>query len=463
MLKELDIQPLKKKKTRLTTYVKRFLADTLTPVSAYLRLRDHFKGSALLESTDFRSIENCRSFIGLEPLDDASFLINGKHEGNVIEHLQQFIQQFQPNYQSDYQGFNGVFGHTNFEAVQYFDTLHFDIAKQDIEIPLMHYCLYRYIICFNHFNDELFLLENAPEGQACTLDKIVTLMNSGRMGTYDFETIGDESSNLSDDEFKALVRVGKHHCKVGDVFQIVFSRRFSQRFKGDDFNVYRILRSINPSPYLFYFDYGSYKIMGSSPEAQMIIEQGMASVNPIAGTYRRTGDDEQDRKNAEKLLQDPKEVSEHIMLVDLARNDLSRHAKQVKVEKLKEVQFFSHVIHLVSKVQGRLTPGTNPVQVFGDTFPAGTLSGAPKYKAIELIEQYEKTARTFYGGAIGLIDFEGNMNQAITIRSFLSKDNVLHCQAGAGIVVSSDEESELQEVNNKLGALKKAIKAAERL
>jgi anthranilate synthase component I len=460
MLKELDIQPLRTQKTKITTYVKRFLADTLTPVSAYLRLRDHFKGSALLESTDFRSVENCHSFIGLEPI--AQTLLNDYNiiGNDVVTELQHFLSQFNINYQADYQGFNGVFGHTNFEAVQYFDTLKFDEAKRDIDIPLMHYCLYRYILCFNHFNDELFLLENAPEGEACTLDKIVTLMNAGRMGTYGFETVGEEETNLTDAEFRNLVKIGKHHCQIGDVFQLVFSRRFSQRFKGDDFNVYRILRSINPSPYLFYFDYGDYKIMGSSPEAQMIIENGTASVNPIAGTYRRTGDDEQDRRNAEKLLQDPKEVSEHIMLVDLARNDLSRHAKNVEVVKLKEVQFFSHVIHLVSKVQGKLAPDTNPIRVFGDTFPAGTLSGAPKYKAIELIEKYEKTARTFYGGAIGLIDFQGNMNQAITIRSFLSKDNVLHCQAGAGIVVSSDEESELQEVNHKLGALKKAIKAA---
>lgn len=258
-----------------------------------------------------------------------------------------------------------------------------------------------------------------------------------------------------------LVRTGKHHCQIGDVFQIVFSRQFSQQFKGDEFNVYRVLRSINPSPYLFYFDYGSFKILGSSPEAQMLIREGVARVNPIAGTYRRTGNNEVDAIKARELAEDPKEVAEHIMLVDLARNDLGRHATNVRVKKLKEIQFFSHVIHLVSTVEGDLEPGANPIQIFGDTFPAGTLSGAPKYKAIELINQYENQNRGFYGGSIGMLGFNGDITQAIVIRSFLSKDNTLFYQAGAGIVAASQEESELQEVNNKLGALKRALKEAE--
>ena len=227
--------------------------------------------------------------------------------------------------------------------------------------------------------------------------------------------------------------------------------------------MYRVLRSINPSPYLFYFDYGSYKVFGSSPEAQMVVKDRVARVNPIAGTYKRTGNNEEDREKAEELAADPKENAEHIMLVDLARNDLGRHARNVRVEKLKEIHFYSHVIHLVSTVAGDLDPDTNPVRVFGDTFPAGTLSGAPKYKAIELINQYENQNRSLYGGALGFISFDGDINHAIVIRSFTSKDNTLYYQARAGIVTASDEEKELQEVNNKLGALKKALLEAEKV
>jgi anthranilate synthase component 1 len=362
-----------------------------------------------------------------------------------------------------YPGFNGFFGHTSFDAVQYFDTLEFDAAKRRFDIPDINYSLYRFVIAFNHFKEEIYVIENIPNGEDSRLEEVERLMNSQKLAIHDFELVGGEQSNLTDEEFKELVSIGKKHCQLGDVFQIVFSRQFQQEFRGDDFNVYRVLRSINPSPYLFYFDCGSYKIFGSSPEAQMVIKNGQARVNPIAGTYRRTGNDAEDAEKAKELTQDPKENAEHIMLVDLARNDLGRHAKNVTVRELKDIQFFSHVIHLVSTVTGDLTGNTNPIQVFGDTFPAGTLSGAPKYKAIELINQYENQNRAFYGGAIGFIDFNGEMNQAIVIRSFMSMDNKLFYQAGAGIVTASVEENELQEVNNKLGALKKALIEAQSL
>jgi anthranilate synthase component I len=457
---------------QITTQVRRFLSDTFTPVSVYMKLRDHFSSVVLLESTDFRSRENCYSFLGIEPIatfrveqgvvttaypNDVPQVQTLANPQDVPQLFERFIKGFDVQYNTDYQGFNGFFGHTNFDAIQYFDTIKLDPTKRKMELPEINYSLYRYIIAFNHFNDELDLLENLAEGMTPNLDRLETLMYSWNFGTYRFETVGAETSNLSDAEYKASVRLGKHHCQVGDVFQIVPSRQFQQRFKGDDFNVYRVLRSINPSPYLFYFDYGSYKILGSSPEAQIVIENDTATILPIAGTYKRTGNDEEDRQNAAALAQDPKEVAEHIMLVDLARNDLSRHAKDVHVEKLKEIQFFSHVIHLVSKVKGNLLPDTNPIRVFGDTFPAGTLAGAPKYKAIELISGFENQNRGIYGGAIGLINFNGDMNHAIIIRSFLSKDNTLFYQAGAGVIAVSDEEKELQEVNNKLRALKNAI------
>ena len=465
-------------KTKLRVISKRYLADTFTPVTLYLKVRDHFTQPVLLESNDSRSRENCFSFIGLDAI--ATFQVQNRVikqidvDGQVTtaqvtsvqdvpNALKEFTASFEMDHPGLYPGFNGFFGHTSFDAVQYFDTLEFDAAKRRFDIPDINYSLYRFVIAFNHFKEEIYVIENIPNGEDSRLEEVERLMNSQKLAIHDFELVGGEQSNLTDEEFKELVSIGKKHCQLGDVFQIVFSRQFQQEFRGDDFNVYRVLRSINPSPYLFYFDCGSYKIFGSSPEAQMVIKNGQARVNPIAGTYRRTGNDAEDAEKAKELTQDPKENAEHIMLVDLARNDLGRHAKNVKVRELKDIQFFSHVIHLVSTVTGDLTGNTNPIQVFGDTFPAGTLSGAPKYKAIELINQYENQNRAFYGGAIGFIDFNGEMNQAIVIRSFMSMDNKLFYQAGAGIVTASVEENELQEVNNKLGALKKALIEAQSL
>lgn len=465
-------------KIKLKTLVKKQLADTLTPVSLFLRVRDHFTDPVLLESNDFRSKEDCMSFMGLDSLSDfrvqngviTESFPNGKRHKipvrdvtTVPTMLYDFLQSFEVDYNNPYHGFNGLFGHVGFDGVQYFDTLEFDPAKRKIDIPDIRFTLYRFVIAINHFKDELYLIENLLPDEPSQLHKLETLINGHKYTTHSFKMLGEETSNLTDEEFMNLVTIGKRHCQIGDVFQIVFSRQFAQRFQGDEFNVYRVLRSINPSPYLFYFDYGSYKIFGSSPESQMVIKNGVATVNPIAGTYRRTGNNEEDTLNAFELTKDPKENAEHIMLVDLARNDLSRHAENVRVKELKEIHFFSHVIHLVSKVQGDLPPDTNPVQVFADTFPAGTLSGAPKYKAIELINQYENQNRSFYGGSIGFINFNGELLHAIVIRSFLSLNNTLYRQAGAGIVAASEEEKELQEVNNKLGALKRALVEAEQL
>ncbi|MCB9274271.1 MAG: anthranilate synthase component I family protein [Lewinellaceae bacterium] len=467
------------KKITIRSQVRRLLADTVTPVALYLKARDHFTEPVLLENNDFRSKEDCYSFLGFDAI--ASFQVQpglatlhlpgGEREeipvqdvSTVPEALYAFIRRFEPVYEdTEYSGFNGLMGYTGFDGVQYFDTLEFGPDKRKFRLPDIRYNLYRFIIAINHFRDELTVVENIPPGEVSRMAEMEALIRSQKFTAYDFRLEGEEKSNLTDAGFMELVSLGKHHCQLGDVFQIVFSRQFSQRFSGDDFQVYRVLRSINPSPYLFYADYGSYRIFGSSPETQMAIRGGIAQVNPIAGTYRRTGDAEEDARKAIELSEDPKENAEHIMLVDLARNDLGRHASNIQVRELKDIQYFSHVIHLVSKVTGTLGPQANPIQVFGDTFPAGTLSGAPKYKAIELINQYENQNRSFYGGALGYIHFNGEMNKAIIIRSFLSQNNTLYYQAGAGIVAASVEEKELQEVNNKLGALKKAMLEAERL
>jgi len=467
------------KTVKIRTIVKQILADTITPVNIYLLLRDVFPQSILLESSDYHTSEDSYSFICLEPF--ASFvvdrgLIKWYRDGDLIgekkitsgihvtQELNDFIQSFRPDKTESRIKTNGLFGYSSYDAVRYFEDI--DIAcdpREDYAIPDMVYSAYRIIIAINHFQNTLTLLENQTEGYASQLDHLQSLLFSRNFATYPFRPESPETSNLTDEEYMEIVARGKAHCHRGDVFQVVLSRQFRQDFTGDEFNVYRCLRSVNPSPYLFFFDYGSYRIFGSSPEALLQIKDRVAYIHPIAGTFQRTGDDEKDKDLAVELTRDRKENSEHIMLVDLARNDLSRNAENVVVETYREIQFYSHVIHMVSKVSGMLPKDYNAIQVMGDTFPAGTLSGAPKYKAMELIDKYENQNRGFYGGGIGYIGFDGNFNHAIMIRSFLSMNNTLFYQAGAGIVADSVEVSELKEVNNKLMALKKAIDMAKEI
>jgi anthranilate synthase component 1 len=348
--------------------------------------------------------------------------------------------------------------------VRYFEKVPIQpLADDSTQVPDMYYILFKYILVIDHFKNELTIVENLANDETSRMNEIVSHLDNRNYASYNFEPKGNELSDMTDKHYKQMVEQGIQHCKRGDTFQIVLSRRFGQPFAGDDFKVYRALRSINPSPYLFYFDFGSFRIFGSSPETHIQVKKGKAYIDPIAGTFRRTGDDEKDLQLAEALLNDPKENAEHVMLVDLARNDLSRNASDVKLEIYKEVQFYSHVLHLVSRVSGNLLPGVHPMRLFADTFPAGTLSGAPKVRAMQLINNIEPHTRGIYGGCIGYIGLNGDINQAITIRTFLSIKNTLYYQAGAGIVAKSDPGSELQEVNNKLGALKKAIDLAAKL
>ncbi|MBT8244396.1 MAG: anthranilate synthase component I family protein [Winogradskyella sp.] len=462
------------KKFKLNTTYKKILADHITPVNIYLKLRDIFPNSLLLENSDYRANDNSFSYICCNPI--ASIKIeNGKinqqfpngtseileaDSETVTETIHNFSTRFESDLDEDFKFItNGIFGYTNYDAVQYFEDIEILKKNNSIEIPEIYYAVYQNVIAISHYKNEAYIFSHSADNNH-NVEKLHQLIQTKRYADYGFSTENNIKSNLSDEEYKSHVELAKKHCARGDVFQLVLSKRFSQEFKGDEFNVYRALRSINPSPYLFYFDYGSYKIFGSSPEAQLIVSEGKAEIHPIAGTFKRTGNDLSDAKAAAELVKDDKENSEHVMLVDLARNDLSRHGSQVKVETYREVQFFSHVIHLVSKVTGQKHENTNTMQVVADTFPAGTLSGAPKHMAMQLIEKYEKTSRSFYGGAIGFMDFKGNFNHAIMIRTFLSKNHNLYWQAGAGIVAKSSADSELQEVYNKLGALTKAIKMA---
>ena len=457
-----------------TTTSKTILADLYTPVGVYMRLRDLYPQSALMESSDYHDANNSHSFIGINPM--ASVAIGHGKATITFPDGQTEHHDITKDYQADqaihtlidsirvkgeHANYCGLYGYTSFNAVRYFENINVkDETQEKNDAPDMLYILYKVIIVFDHFNSQLTLI---TLGDAQELDDVMRQMNKSSVQAYGFHPVGDVSSTLTDEAHKANIRKGIQHCLRGDVFQIILSRRFIQKYEGDDFKLYRALRSINPSPYLFYFDFGGFRIFGSSPETHCRIENGKAYIDPIAGTTKRTGDAEADRRGAEYLRNDPKENAEHVMLVDLARNDLSRNCHHVKVDFYKDLQYYSHVIHLVSRVSGELDEHADPIKSFIDTFPAGTLSGAPKVRAMQLISEYEPHNRGAYGGCIGYIGLDGSLNQAITIRTFVSRNGELWFQAGGGIVAKSNEEYELQEVNNKLGALRRAILKAEKM
>ncbi len=463
---------LKVKCTRIPPHI----SDVVTPVSIYLTLRDLYPNTILLESSDYHSNRNSMSFISFDPIAD--FLVENekvtyRYPDSKTEVVELTEKSYLPNILQDFISSielekvncpinaSGLYGYTSYDAIRYFNDIKIDIDENIAHaIPDMRYHLYKSVIAFNHFTNQLFLIEHLYEDAESNLDKLLSVLRIRTVPSFSFRTDGEEKYTTDAEAFMKMVKKGKEHCSDGDISQIVLSRQFSQAFKGDEFNVYRALRHVNPSPYLFFFDYGGYRLFGSSPESQLVVEKGVATINPIAGTFKRTGDDEKDALLAKELSEDEKENAEHVMLVDLAKKDLSDNCTDVEVKSFKEIQYYSHVLHIVSEVAGKLTPNAIIPKVMADTFPAGTLSGAPKIRALELINAYEPHQRGFYGGCIGVIGFDGSFNQAIAIRSFVSKNNTLFYQAGAGIVKESVEEKELEEVNNKLGALKRAIELA---
>lgn len=464
-------------KYKLNIVCETISADLQTPVGIYLKVRDMYPQSALLESSDFHTHRNSFSFIGVEPIahfcvsrEKIRYLYPGTTERvenillqtDVIKRLKEYISGFEVV--SDPEIINGFFGYTAYDAVRYFETVPLQAKEEEFtDLPDMLYILYRFLIIVDHFKNQMTLVENRPEGKTSRMKELLGVIQNNNIARYGFWPAEETFSPITDEQYKEMVRKGIQHIRRGDVFQLVLSRRFSRGFQGDDFNVYRALRCINPSPYLFYFDFGHFRIFGSSPETHLRVKSGKAYIDPIAGTFKRTGEDSRDAELARQLLTDEKENAEHVMLVDLARNDLSRGGEEVHIEFLKQIQYYSHVIHMVSRVSARISADTDSLRLFANTFPAGTLSGAPKIRAMQLIDEIETHRRGVYGGCIGYIGLDGELNQAITIRTFLSYGNRLYYQAGAGIVAHSVPEKELEEVNNKLGALTKAFEYAEKI
>lgn len=455
---------------KYNSIVAEMMGDLQTPVTLFMRLRKKYGQIVLLESSAYNSKRDNKSFLCFNP--QASFSVNNgilsshgemKKTFDLVNEIKAFMDQIQIEGDHELMHYNAIVGYSGYNAVQYFEKISLDPSKHVDKIPELRYEFYRNMIVVDHFHDVMYIIDNTPDGQDNNLAEIQQVLKEPLESNVSFKVTGEEYSNMSDEDYKEMVSKGKYHCQRGDVFQIVLSRKYYTPFEGDELNLYRALRSVNPSPFLYFFDYGDFRIFGSSPEAQLVIKEGRAEIHPIAGTFRRTGNKIGDAALADKLSNDPKEISEHVMLVDLARNDLSRNTEKVTVKRFKEIQYFSHVIHLVSKVTGQLRSDSKNYQIFGDTFPAGTLSGAPKIKAMQLIDEFEPEGRSFYGGGLGLIHFNGDLNHAIIIRTFLSHNGLLTRQAGAGVVIKSVEENELQEVNNKLAALKNAILLAEKI
>ncbi|NQX87019.1 MAG: anthranilate synthase component I family protein [Flavobacteriaceae bacterium] len=472
-------------KHKITTQYKKVLADIHTPVCIYNSLRDQFSNALLLEAVDYHDRSDCKSFICLEPIAGFESKANAytynlpnerpihckcEDAKDVFKAFENFATSFVHTPTDLPFAIQGLWGYSSFEAVQYVEDITFSSHISDLkDNPDLKYQCFKYVLIFDHFKNELFITNNSystlkdHKKSIQEIETILGLIQVNNTPNFSFSTYDSEVSNLSDEDFEKMVEKGIQHCENGDTFQLVLSREFRQKFKGDEFNLYRCLRSINPSPYLYFFDYGDFKIFGSSPESQIQVVEGKATITPIAGTLLRGNSQDEDLKGAEKLKQNPKEMSEHVMLVDLARNDLSKNSEEVKVENYAEIQYFSHVIHMVSKVSGKLLKDKSGLNIYADTFPAGTLSGAPKYRALEIIAATENTSRNFYGGSIGFFGFDGSVNHAIIIRSVLSKNNTIIYQAGAGIVADSNPKGELQEVNNKVAAIRKAIENANAL
>jgi len=470
---------------RIPVYIK-VTADLLTPVLAYLKLRKKEGHCFLLESVEGIGRLARYSFIGVNPSKvitnyglEISILENGRQTGckmNLFDYLKEMMTSVRAAKVEELPDFTGgIVGYLGYENIALVeDVIHFR-DKNHFGTPDAVFGLYDTIIAFDHYKHQIILITNVSLDKNTNREKIfrqakeelherwIQLLEPIEFRS-DFEIRLDETENGENDKFIDNVRAGKKNIEEGDIFQIVLSRRFQATYSGDLLNVYRALRIINPSPYMYFIELGgNFTIIGTSPEDLLNVKNRKATILPIAGTRKRGQTPDEDSQLEEDLRKDPKELAEHVMLVDLARNDLGRISQfnTVRVVENMSVHRFSHVMHLVSRVEGILSENKDCIDALMAAFPAGTLTGAPKIRAIQLIESYEKIRRNVYGGAIGYIDFNGNLDMCIAIRTLFAKGSTLYWQAGAGIVADSDPQMELKEIENKSAVLLSALKYAE--
>ncbi|MCE1188595.1 MAG: anthranilate synthase component I family protein [Ignavibacteria bacterium] len=460
-------------------------ADMVTPVLAYIKIREKGKASFLYESVEGNAQMARFSFIARDP--EVLFFSNGLNlrictaekdealEGDLFRCLRDVLQKYHPAPCPDLPDFSGgIVGYIGYENIC---TIEPTVTKAEKSLGGYDSILglYKSIVAFDHYRHQIILINNvfieegtdpevAYDNAQLKIQELKKLLRNGTSYQESFAISGEISNSVNDSDFFDMVEKAKRHIIEGDIFQIVLSKRFSSSYKGDIFNVYRALRIINPSPYMYCLEYpGEFTIIGTSPEDLVKVKNGKAQLLPIAGTRARGKSEEQDLALETNLLADEKELAEHTMLVDLGRNDLGRVCQYgtVKVTELMKIQRYSHVMHIVSKVEGVLRADKDLIDTFRSCFPAGTVTGAPKIRAMQLIREFEGFQRNVYAGAVGYFDFSGNMDFCIAIRTLFANKDMLHWQAGAGIVADSQPNLELKEIHNKAAAMVQALQYAE--
>jgi len=482
----MDFANLFSKKIQMKTFQKQLLADMDTPVSSYFKLNEH-SASLLLESMEGDGRNGRYSIIGIKPLlsfiryPDRTVIENpdsGEEKtlrGDPFDHLRAVLSSFKFEATEPYEcGF--LAGYVCYDAVRYIENIPAN-SENDLQLPDMHFILPSEVVIFDNFTHTLKLLVHLEDsGDSSTLerkasqqlDALVTKITHHTPKIQEISKLTPTTTpplkiNIATEDYCQSVIKAKQYIRNGDIFQVVLSRRFQTDIHCGAFDIYRMLHLINPSPYMFYINFDDVKLIGSSPETMVKYDENKILVRPIAGTRKRGTSVEEDAAIAAELLKDEKELAEHEMLVDLGRNDVGRIARygSVKLESYKQVENYSHVMHIVSTVSGELRQGRDAVDVFKACFPAGTVSGAPKVRAMEIIDELEKTRRGPYAGAVGYFDFCGRTDTCITIRTMVVKGKTAYWQAGGGIVADSDPAYELEETENKARALLKAISLAE--
>lgn len=460
------------------------LADHVTPIQVFMALRGAGTPSFMLESVENRDQWGRYSFIGVNPkkeikMNGTEIEIDGKKQTveNHIAYLMEMVNGYRSPVLADKPKLTGGFiGYFGYDTIRFVEKKLTNVPEDDLHMPECHLCMYDEIIAFDHLTNRVIVIQNVHESDDLETKyksleprakQMIERIDNFRMVRKEHEVKNETKvvSNLTKEEYKSNVEKAKEYIRNGDIFQVVLSQRFEVESEADPFDVYRCLRTTNPSPYLYFFDFVDYQIAGASPEMLVSVTNGIVTTKPIAGTVPRGTTKKEDDILVRQLMHDPKEQAEHTMLVDLGRNDVGKVSRfgTVRVDNFMSVEKYSKVTHLVSDVQGELREDKTALDALMSILPAGTLSGAPKVRAMEIIDELENKKRGLYGGTVGYLAFDGNIDTCIAIRTVLFKDGKGYVQAGAGIVADSEPEKEYEETKNKALAVINAIREAAEL